>query len=375
MKKIASFYGIEYTSIAEQITKSQGTPKKYDIGTVYEFAEGNGFPKFILDRNNNKPRLLIKVIPDLKSMDNLITLKTLLVKGGVPSKSPYFAYAVPIGYGTLTPSQYIGLDRESDSNVYFAVYVFKENCKNLTTIFEDDTMQGLLDGSYLFKYQERNRIANNLIDLYYTLEDLSELYENVPYRILHYDIKPDNYLIDSNNNIYTVDFDQSGFIRTNKSGLVRPMVDLSQYDYLFLPYEVLVTKKEEAKSDTDKRLWEVKEIYTETWMAWLLLFRILTGISNPFMFCRSYDHNTIYQFLQTNSISDLFSERAYELGDSLKKYDNATKKQYIQNLITHFNKSLSKGQKEIMNAIFIKGFYSFPDRPDFYRYKTEFLKY
>lgn len=374
MKKIASFFGIEYTSIAEQITKTRGTPKKYDIGTVFEFAEGNGFPKFVLDRKNNKPRLLFKVIPDLKCLDNLVTLKTILVNGEVPSKSPYFAYAVPIGYGKLTPEQYIGLGIESDSDVHFAVYVFKEECRTLTTILKNDSIQGILDGSYNFNYSQRIQIKNNLINLYYTLEDLSELYEKVPYRILHYDIKPDNYLVDNDNNIYTVDFDQSGFLKTNKSELVRPTADLSQYDYLFLPYEV-VTPKENAMYDTDKRLWALKEIYTEIWMAWLLLFNVLTGLPNPFMFCRSYDHKTIFEFLRSNNITDLFSEKTYEKGDRFNKHNNGTKKQYIQNLITHLNKSLTKGQKEIMNTIFIKGFYSFPDRPDFYRYKTEFSKY
>lgn len=376
MNQVTSFQ-LKYTNIEDNISKPSSITQKVEKGDICVFSEGNGIPKFLFYRNPKyKPTLLIKIIPNIKSVKNLVKLKSILDKGIPYFKNSPFAHAVPIGYGKFSKDESRKLNLNPDNDMNFTIYIYKHGCNGLNTIFQEDNFQDIIDGKNTFKYALRNILADKIIDLFFLLEDLSEYYDGCPpYQILHHDIKPENYIIDEHNNIFIVDFDQSGYLNTfDKSNFVKPLADLRQYDFLFLPYEVIMDKCE-VKSKIDIELWEYKEVYTERWMAWLLILRILTGIENPFMFCQSYDYQTVYQFIHSNKITDLFSKRAYELGDIFKKYELNLKNKYIQNLTSHFNRTLSYGQREMMNSIFLKGFSNFFSRPSFYSYKNEYYKY
>lgn len=380
LKLVNPSFNLVYTSIREENTQRKGGAEKSELGKMYIVTdiEGNGFHKFIFDREiEGKPRLLIKTFTKKETVENLKFLKFAVDTGIDNFKYSPFPYAIPIGYEIFEKETYKKLGKDSLIDVPFTVYIFKEDCEDLSSVFENDDEEDIFTNNHNFDYAKRKMVADKLIDLYSIIENINLRYNDCDkYQILHYDIKPSNYLIDKYEDIFFIDFDQSGlYSYVQDKFIYRPIANISTNKFLFLPAELLY-EKGNFNANANLDLWYKKELYTERWMSWLLLFRILTGLRNPFRFYDYYEHDMVYSFIKSNSIRDIFSEKAYTLGNCFHQVRNEQdRKKYLQNLMDHFDKGLTFGLKEMMNDVFLKGFYDFSLRPSFFKYNYQHSKY
>jgi hypothetical protein len=373
-------FNLVYTSIREENTRvDKAKSVKSYHGQISEFGDGNGDPKFLFaNEDTNKPKLLIKTFNNKDQVNNLRFLKTILDIGKNEFRFSPFAYAAPIGYGFFESEAQKVLEISGQGNVPFMVYVFNEESQDLQKIISQDNHNDIIIGKQKFNYLRSNSIALKLFNLYGLLENLQLQYHQCEqYQIIHYDIKAANYILDSNDNIFIVDLDQSGvYGRVKKVYVYKPFCDLTIYESsgVLLPYEIS-TEKESSTSQIDKELWNMKERYTEIWMAWSLIYRVLTGFQSPFFFLRTTNHENINHFIKSNNITDLFSKSTYLRGDSFDCYaknDEQKKHEFINNISLHVDKAVSKDLRDMMNQVFIKGFYDFNLRPTFYKLSQEY---
>jgi hypothetical protein len=375
---ISPSFTLVYTSIREENTKNNGkSPVKVFVGEVSFFGDGNGDPKFLFEKyQEGKPKLLIKTFNDNYQVNCLRYLKTILDIGKNEFRFSPFVYAAPIGYGTFSKYSQSILEIGGQEQVPFMVYVFNENSNDLQKLISVDNKDEILSGMANFDYKRRKAIASRLFELFRLLENLKLQYDRCEqFQIIHYDIKAANYIIDDADNIFIVDLDQSGlFDLITRKFIYRPTCDLLNYDFLLLPYEVLVSKYN-SKSKIDQERWEIKEKHTEIWLAWLLIYRVLTGFESPFFFLNTTDHSKIDQFIKRHTIKSLFSKETLQSGDFLNGYikDPSSKLKLIENIANHFQSAVSQPYQTMMNQVFINGFYEFNLRPSFFRLYNEFI--
>ena len=377
---ITSTFELVYTSIREENTKqAHRSPVKTYTGEIAYFGDGNGNPKFIFDNYSTgkpKPTLLIKVFNDEAYIKRLKLIKTILDIGKNEFRYSPFAFAAPIGYGFFDSGKNEILGLGNQPRTPFMVYVFNKNSNDLQKVISVDNKSKIISGSADFNHDSRIAIAHKLFELFRILENLQLTYQKCEqYQIVHYDIKAANYIVDTMGNIFIVDLDSSGLYHWDKKKFIfSPLFDLTLYESsMLLPYEVSCTV-EKAKSMLDRERWHVKERYSEIWLAWSLIYRVLTGFQSPFFFLQTKDHHQIYTFLKENNITDLFSVDTLSKGDFLDKYVNSkgSKSKSIKEVHAHLLKAVSPQLRSMINKVFIQGFYEFHLRPYFFRLSKDF---
>lgn len=367
-------FQLRYISVKElNMKRNYAAATKVLSGNISVFDDAGSSPKFLFRQHDGKRyTFLIKLFHDDRTVENMIALKTQLDIGG-SHKGSIFEFAVPIGFNRLDYQDVLllntleGCSLNTDCSFYILVYIYKAGCKSLQSIFEDNFFERIEKAQYLFNSRYRVKIADSLFTLYSILENIQFFFRGCkPYQVLHYDIKPENYLLDSFDNIYLVDLDQSGLYDIPKDRFVFPPTCKPYYFY-FLPYEVDadITR---ASSLQDTENWENRVLYTERWLAWLLLFRVLTDIENPFWFVNSNKAEVVANFIKTNNIGDLFSEKTIACEIKYAYLTDTKKRRDTQMRIAHhLNSVVPENYKHAMNHVFIKGLTQFSARPNFYK--------
>ncbi|MCB0536265.1 MAG: hypothetical protein KDE33_01940 [Bacteroidetes bacterium] len=358
------------------------------LGEIEYFEKGKNHKWIFVPKKGNGKKYLIKAFPNVEMVRRLITIKKIFLKGSTKTRFSPFRYAAPFGYGIFKEDHFKSLGIPYLQDTYFMVYYFADEYKDLSCVFMEDDLREIVFQSKKFDYTRRKKIAKQFFNIYSSLENLQEYSPSChPFQILHYDIKADNYLIGANDEVLIIDIDQSGLylhIKPTPEIITEYWIDESAivgkrifkpkcepFGFYFLPYEYKA-KEINIKDNLHKEFWANKEKATEIWLAWLMIFRVLTGIQNPFIFIGSRNIEEVYLFIQENKVEDLFSLSPFIAGDFLKNIipDQNERAKKLENITDHYNNSLSPHIKEILNTVFLKGYYNFYSRPKFNKYKN-----
>ena len=247
----------------------QSTPYAGGQGKIFTY-EYNG-KKYLL-----KP---FPFQPNIVNRMNQMYERVRQQSGGEIAENVY-KRTFPRGYGKVNP-MLVGYKRAKQIPFLIFEYIDGKTLQDLFNrqtkpyISKFESYNSLMSLDMILNYRNRLKICKTL------LEKVCVLHKS---GVTMIDIKPENFIIDRNNEVHIIDIEGGGIYNEGEdSWILMPVVNQVPDIGWSSPKEVELS------------------IYTDRWYITLLVWRILTDVLHPFIFLKQNNHN-VFKYLQRRTL-------------------------------------------------------------------------